>query len=51
MLGRVTLNPLAAHRSLGHRAVALGMYALTGFLFGWAKPVLVNPRNLARRRA
>jgi Zn-dependent protease len=26
------------------------MFALTGFLFGWAKPVPVNPRNLHNPR-
>jgi Zn-dependent protease len=50
MLGRVTLNPLRHIDPLGTVLLPLGMYALTGFLFGWAKPVPVNPRNLARPR-
>jgi Zn-dependent protease len=49
-LGRVTLNPLRHIDPLGTVLLPLGMYALTGFLFGWAKPVPVNPRNLARPR-
>lgn len=50
MLGRVTLNPLRHIDPLGTVLIPLGMYALTGFLFGWAKPVPVNPRNLAQPR-
>jgi Zn-dependent protease len=50
MLGRVTLNPLRHIDPFGTVLLPLGMYALTGFLFGWAKPVPVNPRNLARPR-
>ena len=50
LLGRVTLNPLRHIDPLGTVLIPLGMYALTGFLFGWAKPVPVNPRNLAQPR-
>jgi Zn-dependent protease len=50
MLGRVTLNPLRHIDLLGTVLLPLGMYALTGFLFGWAKPVPVNPRNLRHPR-
>jgi Zn-dependent protease len=50
LLGRVTLNPLRHIDPLGTVLLPLGMYALTGFLFGWAKPVPVNPRNLANPR-
>jgi Zn-dependent protease len=50
MLGRVTLNPLKHIDPLGTVLLPLGMYALTGFLFGWAKPVPVNPRNLRSPR-
>jgi Zn-dependent protease len=50
MLGRVTLNPLRHIDLLGTVLLPLGMYALTGFLFGWAKPVPVNPRNLDNPR-
>lgn len=57
LLGRVTLNPLRHIDPVGTVLVPLAMYSLTalasggsGFLFGWAKPVPVNPRNLARPR-
>ncbi len=40
MLGRVTLNPLKHLDPVGTLAIFI-----TG-LFGWAKPVPVNPRNL-----
>ena len=50
MLGRVTLNPLRHIDLLGTVLLPLGMYALTGFMFGWAKPVPVNPRNLSNPR-
>jgi len=50
MLGRVTLNPLRHIDPVGTVLLPLGMYALTGFMFGWAKPVPVNPRNLAKPR-
>jgi len=50
MLGRITLNPLRHIDPLGTVLLPLGMYALTGFLFGWAKPVPVNPRNLHNPR-
>lgn len=46
MLGRITLNPLPHLDPIGSILVP-GILALTGasFLFGWAKPVPVNPRN------
>ncbi len=40
-MGRLTLNPLA-HLDL----FGTIMMFLSGFRFGWAKPVPVNPRNL-----
>ncbi|MET0026092.1 MAG: site-2 protease family protein [Candidatus Thiodiazotropha sp.] len=46
MLGRVTLNPLKHIDPIGTILVPLGAYLLTGFMFGWAKPVPVNYRNL-----
>ena len=49
-LGRVTLNPLRHIDPHGTVLIPLGMYALTGFLFGWAKPVPVDPRNLPNPR-
>jgi len=46
MLGRVTLNPLKHIDPVGTILVPLGLYLMTGFMFGWAKPVPVNWNNL-----
>ena len=48
MLGRVTLNPLKHIDPIGTVLVPLGMFALTGFMFGWAKPVPIDARNFKR---
>jgi Zn-dependent protease len=50
MLGRLTLNPLKHIDWIG--TVLFPLIAMTtGFpLFGWAKPVPVDPRNLAHPR-
>ena len=45
-LGRVTLNPLPHIDPLGTVVLPLVMFFTTGFLFGWAKPVPVDTRNL-----
>lgn len=50
ILGRVTLNPLRHIDPVGTILVPLGMFALTGFLFGWAKPVPIDARNLRQPR-
>jgi Zn-dependent protease len=50
MLGRVTFNPLKHIDPIGTVVVPLATFLLTGFLFGWAKPVPVNSRNLHRPR-
>jgi len=50
MLGRVTLNPLKHIDPIGTVLVPLATYFLTGFLFGWAKPVPVDVRNLRNPR-
>jgi Zn-dependent protease len=52
MLGRVTLNPLKHIDPLGTIAIPLFLYFSTGgaFLFGFAKPVPVNFRNLRNPR-
>lgn len=45
-LGRITLNPLPHLDLLGSFVVpALLVYSGAGFIFGWAKPVPVNPAN------
>lgn len=48
VLGRVTLNPFKHIDLVGTVLVPLGMFALTGFMFGWAKPVPIDARNLKR---
>ncbi len=50
MLGRVTLNPLRHVDPIGTVLVPLATYLLTGFLFGWAKPVPINAKNLRNPR-
>lgn len=40
--GRITLNPLKHIDPLGTVVVPLLMVTLSGFMFGWAKPVPVN---------
>jgi Zn-dependent protease len=50
MLGRVTLNPIRHIDPVGTLLVPLGTFLLTGFLFGWAKPVPVTWKNLRQPR-
>lgn len=45
-LGRLTLNPLKHIDPIGTILVPVIMLLTTSFIFGWAKPVPVNPRNL-----
>lgn len=46
MLGRLTLNPLKHIDLLGTIIIpGLLLLSFTGFIFGWAKPVPVDPRN------
>lgn len=44
--GRLTLNPLAHIDPLGTIVLPLVMMMMSGFVFGWAKPVPFNPSNL-----
>jgi Zn-dependent protease len=52
MMGRITLNPLKHIDPIGTIAVPLvivltsSLAGFGGFLFGWAKPVPINYRNL-----
>ena len=46
MLGRVTLNPAKHIDPIGTVVLPITTLALTGFMFGWAKPVPVNFANL-----
>lgn len=48
MLGRITLNPVAHIDPFGTVLIPLMMFMSTGFIFGYAKPVPVNPNNLRR---
>lgn len=46
MLGRLTLNPLPHIDPIGSILVPMLLaISQTGFIFGWAKPVPINPRN------
>lgn len=51
MLGRLTLNPIPHLDPLGSFIVP-GLLAIsgTGVVFGWARPVPVNPRNFREYR-
>ena len=50
-LGRITLNPIPHLDLMGSLIVPLVLFFLPGnFLFGWAKPVPVDPRNFRNPR-
>jgi len=47
MMGRITLNPIAHIDPVGTILLPLIMIVFgSPFIFGWAKPVPINPRNL-----
>jgi len=48
--GRLSLNPARHIDPIGTVLVPMFLLWLGGFLFGWARPVPVNPRNLRRPR-
>jgi Zn-dependent protease len=48
--GRLSLNPLRHIDPIGTVLVPALLMWMGGLLFGWAKPVPVNPRNLKRPR-
>jgi Zn-dependent protease len=50
VLGRLTLNPLKHIDPVGTVILPLLLLTLGGFIFGWAKPVPVNSRNLRHPR-
>jgi Zn-dependent protease len=50
MLGRLSLNPLKHIDPVGTILVPGLLLAIGGFLFGWAKPVPVDYRNLRNPR-
>ena len=49
-LGRVTFNPIKHIDLIGTIMLPLLMLMLSGFIFGWAKPVPVNWYNLRQPR-
>lgn len=46
MLGRLTLNPVKHIDPIGTILVPLAVVMLTGFVFGWARPVPITWENL-----
>lgn len=48
MLGRITLNPWVHTDLFGTIIIPLLLFTTTGFIFGYAKPVPVNPFQLRR---
>ena len=49
-LGRLTLNPIKHIDLVGTILVPVIMFYTSGFIFGWAKPVPVDWRNLGHPR-
>lgn len=45
--GRLTINPLKHIDPIGTVLVPILLLIMGGVIFGWAKPVPVNPRNLS----
>jgi len=43
--GRLTLNPISHIDPIGTILLPMLTYFTSGFIFGWAKPVPVNPLN------
>ena len=50
MLGRLTLNPFKHVDPIGTVLVPAILLVAGGFIFGWAKPVPVDPRNFDHPR-
>jgi Zn-dependent protease len=50
LYGRLTLNPLKHIDLVGTIIVPLVLLAVSNFIFGWAKPVPVNARNMRNPR-
>ena len=48
--GRLTINPLKHIDPIGTIVVPLLMLIASNFIFGWAKPVPVDPRNMHHPR-
>ena len=50
MMGRLSLNPIKHIDLVGTIILPILFLLTTGFMFGWAKPVPVNHRNLIKPR-
>lgn len=50
MLGRLSLNPIKHIDPFGTILVPILMLSLSNFVFGWAKPVPIDPRNFKHQR-
>lgn len=50
MLGRLSLNPMKHIDWVGTVIVPITVFALSGMLIGWAKPIPITPRNLKHPR-
>jgi Zn-dependent protease len=50
LMGRLTLNPLRHIDPIGTVVLPLILFSISNFVFGWAKPVPVDWRNLRRPR-
>lgn len=50
-LGRITLNPISHLDVVGSVVMPLLLYYTSGLVFGWAKPVPIDPRNFRTPRA
>ena len=48
--GRLTLNPLKHLDMFGSVIFPALSYMIGGIIFGWAKPVMINPYNLKARK-
>ncbi|MEO8400225.1 MAG: site-2 protease family protein [Gammaproteobacteria bacterium] len=48
--GRLTINPIKHIDLVGTIIVPILMLVVGGFIFGWAKPVPVDPRNMRNPR-
>ena len=49
-MGRLTINPLKHIDPIGTIVVPFAMFFLSGFVFGWAKPVPVNWYKLKNKK-
>ncbi len=50
-MGRLSLNPLRHIDPIGTLILPVVMFFLAGFIFGWAKPVPVDARNMRNPRS